>query len=254
MAAGRLLHFPPGPLRDPGNLPSFLSIGVALQLFFALMGLALFRWLDRRPLSEFGFGFNAPARRVAAGGMLLYCVVMAGLVWGWAASGRATVYRGFIEPSLFIRLIVASALAGVYEEFLFRGYIFRTLGSYPRVWSYGISMLLFAAIHFTNPDDPFSIMRLAGLLSASFMFTLIYDLGGSIWPGVILHGWYDFLAAATFQNRHGLSWVVLYGDVRTLAMVVNIVTHPAVVVLALLLYRHRLTKNRGEALPVARHI
>lgn len=246
--AQRLLGLQPGQLRDIGVLPAFLSIAVALQVVLALGGLALFRFVDRRPWSEFGFAFGARARWLTLGSVLLYAAGMAFLVWLWRAIGKVTLYSGYVQFPLFVRAAVACGLAGVYEEFLFRGYIFRTLRSYSRSWAYLISILLFALVHFTRPDDPFGWMRLSGLISATFLYTLVYDLSGSIWPGVILHGVYDLMATVTLQNKFGVSWLTVYGDVPTLGLVSNVAVHLPLAVLAIVLYRRKFLPEKGRLL------
>jgi membrane protease YdiL (CAAX protease family) len=187
----------------------FAAINIAVAL-------VMFRLLDRRPWKEFGLG-------VTPRGLLLTVLGIAFYVVGWMVIVSVTKSAGVINwiparkftPIFFFFEAVGYGVgAGLYEEFLYRGYIFNTLKDYGRVPAYIISMILFSVVHFTQPGDPFNWMRLTGLLSATVALTYIYDRTRSIWPAVLVHGAFDYITIMFIGMKPGFSlytWALMPG-------------------------------------------
>ncbi len=156
-------------------------------------GIALLKWLDRRPARELGFGLSPQAGWLSAVGLgigavvlLLVCALM--LLPGWLGfrpddgsfSGWVmTIGRDFI---LF-------GIAAAAEEAVFRGYAFQVLakGAGPVV-AIAAGSAVFAWGHAQNPNvGGFALLNifLAGvLLSVAFLLTQ------SLWFATAIHlGW-----------------------------------------------------------------
>jgi membrane protease YdiL (CAAX protease family) len=168
LAAQAVLSFktlgkPLGPV-----LGSLVIMVVASHSYRAYVG-----WVEKRPLSEF-----APRGALAelGGGFLIGALLFAGTIGALALLG---VYRttGTGAWSDAIAPLAAAMAAGLLEEILFRGVIFRiteeSLGS-------GIALLisasLFGLIHLIDPhatlQDAVAIIFEAGiLLAAAYMVT-----------------------------------------------------------------------------------
>ena len=113
------------------------------------------------------------------------------------------IVEEFIEPMLgrmsVVQMLVLSIAAGVGEEFLFRGFL--------QVWLSGlldpvagivIASLLFGTCHLITPAYGILAAVIGGYLGILMIYT------GSIWPPVIAHALYDFIALILlFKLRDG---------------------------------------------------
>jgi len=129
---------------------------------------------------------------------------------GWAALGMASfyvavaVYSAIVQPDaeqtvaqdlgadqgtfgMIAAGFMVVCVAPVAEEFFFRGFFYRALRSR---WSVlvaaGIDGLLFGVIHydFSGAD---ALLILPPLAALGFMFCLVYERTGSIYPTIALH-------------------------------------------------------------------
>jgi membrane protease YdiL (CAAX protease family) len=84
------------------------------------------------------------------------------------------------------------AQAGVAEEVLFRGFLYRSLRERRKFWrAAALAAVPFVAAHlwlFATLDFPVALAAVVVSLSLTFPLARLFDLaGGSIWPGAILH-------------------------------------------------------------------
>lgn len=90
--------------------------------------------------------------------------------------------RNVSSLEFVLLLIMAAGLAPIAEEFFFRGYVF---GSYARRYSPAtagvLSSLLFAALHF-------NLAALAPILVMGVALAWLYNVSGSLVPGIVAHG------------------------------------------------------------------
>ncbi len=97
---------------------------------------------------------------------------------------------------------VACFLVGLYEEFVFRGYLLHTLEQGIGFWGAAvISSLLFGAVHLGNGSDPWYI----ALSAATFgmLYCLAVRRTGAIWFAVGLHMAFDFAETFLFSPSGG---------------------------------------------------
>jgi membrane protease YdiL (CAAX protease family) len=115
---------PPGP-----HTPWFAwCVALTWQPVMALQALFFFRWVDRRPLRELPLGFGRRARSAALWGAVLSIGLMAAYIGLTELGGLATWHwnAGF-APAATVLTALLTAMAGLGEELLFRGYLLRTL-------------------------------------------------------------------------------------------------------------------------------
>jgi CAAX protease family protein len=150
---------------------------------------------------------------------------------GWAALGLASfyalaaLYTAIVQPDTeqtvaqdlganqgTVGLIAAGfmviCVAPVAEEFFFRGFFYRALRSrYSVLGAALIDGLLFGAIHwdFSTADGLLIIPPLAAL---GFMFCLVYERTGSLYPVIALHALNNAIAFAVTVEEPGVSLVL----------------------------------------------
>ncbi|MCR5279920.1 MAG: CPBP family intramembrane metalloprotease [Lachnospiraceae bacterium] len=130
--------------------------------------------------------------------LLAILLPIAILIFYTVLSGRAYVADGVeLAPSIVYAIFSAGLMAGVTEEVIFRGIIFRymkkTLGTTVAVI---VPAVLFAALHITNMET-FNLTDLILLLlagsSVAVMFTLMALKSGTIYLGAIAHSVWNML-------------------------------------------------------------
>lgn len=148
---------------------------------------------------------------------------------GWAAGGMvafyvlAAIYGGIVQPDVEqsvaqdlgaddggFGLIAAGfmiiCVAPVAEEFFFRGFFYRALRSR---WTWPVAAVidgvLFGVIHYSDPDTLVIIPVLAAL---GFMFCLVFEKTGSIFPVIALHAINNSIAFASQADGGAVSVVL----------------------------------------------
>ena len=156
--------------------------GYVAAIVFLLAAIAVFGWCD--------LGLNRP--RSARSLLLLWFPGLYVLVF-LAALGVV----GFPGLGATLAILVNAVLAGISEELACRGVLFQGLRSRVPLWpAILVSTALFAAGHLVN-GFVFGSFLLAGVQAiAAFMtgiaFMAIRIRTGSLYPGMVLHGLWDF--------------------------------------------------------------
>ncbi len=84
-------------------------------------------------------------------------------------------------PGLLIALLAAGVVAPLTEEVFFRGFVFGALRDRVGVWgAIALSALIFAAAHL----QPYA---LPALFALGALLAWLYQLTGSLWPGIVMH-------------------------------------------------------------------
>ncbi len=98
-------------------------------------------------------------------------------------------------------------VAPVAEEFFFRGFFYRALRSrYSVLAAAGLDGLLFGVIHydFSGPD---ALLILPPLALLAFIFCLVYERTGSIYPTIALHALNNAIAFGVTVDDASVSLV-----------------------------------------------
>jgi membrane protease YdiL (CAAX protease family) len=156
---------------------------------------AYVRLVERRPGIE--LGAQGVLRELGAGlvlGAALFSVTIGVL----AALGLYTV-QGWRPVSVLIAPLAVSIAAGVIEELLFRGAIFRIIEASLGTWiALAISAALFGLVHLGNPNASW-IAAVAIALEAGVMLGAAYVLTRRLWLPIGIHAAWNFTQGGIFS-------------------------------------------------------
>lgn len=185
---------------------------LAVQLLPALAGyLILVRLIERRRVDELALA-DIPAFGTAGlmGGAVLFSLMVA-VLW-LVGSYHVTGTNPHVDwlPAV----LVAGIGAGIGEEILVRGVLFRIveegLGSW---WALAISALFFGAAHLANPAATlWSSAAIA--ISAGVLLALVYAVTRSLWACVGLHAAWNIMQGTVYgipvSGTKANGWLVSY--------------------------------------------
>jgi membrane protease YdiL (CAAX protease family) len=185
-------------------------VEVRLLVFVAaapliVMVTALFaRLLDRRPLAEIGARW--PTRGLAAApSAVVTTLATLGLVALWvglieALPAADLAVEGWSDElgawPLFVLggLLLGFLIQGGVEEWLVRGYIYRTLKERYRPFTAAMaSSLFFSAYHALNPS--YSWAAFVNIVLAGLILSALVERSGSLWSATVAHGVWNFTIA-----------------------------------------------------------
>jgi len=189
VATGRLLRAYGAPVAMSA------AAAVAVVLGWATYA-AYVRVAEKRPLAEFG---RAGAWRELGAGLVLGFALFAATIGILAALGLYQIRGVRGDPLLLIVPLAISVGAGVIEEVLFRGVIFRIIESSLGTWiALAISALLFGAVHLGNPNATV-IGAVAIMLEAGVMLAGAYLLTRRLWLPIGIHIGWNFTQGGIFS-------------------------------------------------------
>jgi membrane protease YdiL (CAAX protease family) len=203
---------------------SGLLIGALVVLALLVVEAVLFGQGLRPAARALGFGRPRPAGILAAAAVSVLLLSVVVLYGRWAGVG-ASLSPGWLTlvPGLF-------AQAGIAEETLFRGYLFRHLREGRSFWSAaGLSTIPFVAVHLLLFFSmPWPVATAAVLLSAVLTVPLahLFELGGStIWAPALLHFVIQGALKVAVVPDHGsvpfpLIWMAASGTLPMLVLMV----------------------------------
>jgi membrane protease YdiL (CAAX protease family) len=176
-------------------------MGVALNLAIVVATIGSYwfyvRWVEFRPAVE--LAGRGASRQVLAGllvGAGLFCTTML-VLWLMVA----WEYTGMVAGSMWIYPLATAMAAGVVEETLMRGVLFRMLEGGLGSWiALALSALVFGLMHAANPGatatSVIAIALEAGvLLAAAFMFSR------RLWFVYGLHAAWNFTEGGIFATH-----------------------------------------------------
>lgn len=168
---------------------------VAVVLGYATYA-AYVRIAEKRPLIEFG---RAGAWRELGAGLALGFALFGTVIGILAMFGLYQVRGVRTDLTLLVIPLAISVGAGVLEEILFRGVIFRIVESSLGTWiALGISALLFGAVHLGNPNASV-IGAVAIMLEAGIMLGGAYLLTRRLWLPIGIHIAWNFTQGGIFS-------------------------------------------------------
>jgi uncharacterized protein len=98
-------------------------------------------------------------------------------------------------------------VAPLAEEFFFRGFFYRALRTrWPTLVAAGMNGLLFGAIHWDGSAN--GLLIIPPLAALGFMFCLVFERTGSIFPTIALHSVNNSIAFAAQADGGGVSAVL----------------------------------------------
>lgn len=165
-------------------------LGSAAQNFAAIVAyFILVRFIERRRFTELPAGKALPHLGL---GIVYGALLMTGVVAALWAVGSFRVDGFNPGASWVFPLLVAGVGAGVSEELIFRGVLFRIseegLGTW---WALAISGLFFGGVHIANANATvWSSVAIA--IEAGLLIGLLYHVTRSLWLCMGLHGGWNF--------------------------------------------------------------
>ena len=202
---------------------TFTIVATLMQSLIFIGTAVLFASFTRRP-EPWHFGLRRtrfwPAVGWAALGLFAFYIFAAAYDAALQPDAEQTVAQDLGADEGTFGLIAAGfivvCVAPVAEEFFFRGFFYRALRTrYPVLIAAGIDGALFGVIHFAGSD---SLLILPVLATLGFMFCLVYERTGSIYPVIALHAINNSLA---FGSQAG-GWEVsaVFGPLMVVACMV----------------------------------
>ena len=187
-----------------------LAISSILAIWISFVIAA--RWLDRRPMRDYGFQFSSRWWRDLVFGLFLGAVLMAlvfvvELAAGWV---EITGYMAQAGPEGFVIWFLTAFIfyisVGIYEEMLFRGYHLRNMAEgfegrslNPRtalLLAYFLSSAIFGVAHAFNPNA--TLISVFNIAVAGLFLGIGYILTGDLAVPIGLHITWNFFQGNVF--------------------------------------------------------
>jgi uncharacterized protein len=195
--------------------PTFTIVATFLQGLIFIGTAVLFASFTRKPKAE-QFGLRPtrfwPAVGWAALGMLSFYALVALYSVIVQPDAEQSVAQDLGADQGTFGMIAAGfmviCVAPVAEEFFFRGFFFRALRSrWSVLGAAAIDGLLFGVIHydFTGAD---ALLILPPLAILGFIFCLVYERTGSIYPTIAMHSFNNAIAYGVTIHNGSVSLVL----------------------------------------------
>ncbi len=185
MLGGLLWRKLVGEASSPGaELLNSTVLAVLAMLAYA----AYVRWIERRPVTEFG---RSRAVREWAVGVALGFGAITLTVAVIAALGGYRV-TGWNPPAVLVPVLSLAIFSGVFEEIVARGLIFRLLEDWLGSWTaLALSALMFGFLHIMNPNA--TLLAAAAIsIEAGILLGALYMLTRRLWMAIGLHMAWNF--------------------------------------------------------------
>lgn len=220
----------------------FIIFSIIYCIYVVLYSFVACKYIDKRKLDDFGFGirkkdifFTVISLVLTFLGFFMFAIITKKFgITKWEWTGISFIH--------VLSAVVVYITVGINEEIFFRGYLFKSLSYYGKIPAYIISILIFTLIHFTQQG--FSIPYLIELLLSSFLLIYIFDVTGSIWPGIVIHGGYDLfinLFGGNINKASLITWKYL--DKRfylnDLFMYISIIVDIIIILILYFMYRSK---------------
>lgn len=159
-----------------------------LALLAMLAYAAYVRWIEGRPVADFG---RERAVREWAVGVALGFGAITLTVAVIAALGGYRV-TGWNPPSVLVPVLALAIFSGVFEEIIARGLVFRLLEEWLGSWTaLALSALLFGFLHIMNPNA--TVLAAAAIsIEAGILLGALYMLTRRLWMAIGLHMAWNF--------------------------------------------------------------
>jgi hypothetical protein len=178
-----------------GFAPGALILSEAGAALSVILAAFVMTFIEKRSFADYGLpGNSALAKRFWQGmpyGFAMLTVLMAliALFHGFSLGGWALGRSDAVRDGLLY--LVAFVLVGIFEEFMFRGYLQSTLASGIGFWPAAILLAIgFGALHLGNPGEG----GVGALAAGSFGLLAAFSLWrtGNLWFAIGMHAAWDW--------------------------------------------------------------
>lgn len=190
--------------------PAFVLLGIAIMITIYRL---LVRWTEKRGISELAATRAFPH---LLGGVLLGFAMFSGVIAIDVMLGGARV-EGFAGFDGLVSALSMALLAGVAEELIFRGAIYRLLeDGFGTLIAIVLSGVLFGLLHIFNPGATLASTA-AIAVEAGILLAAAYLVTRSLWLAIGLHIGWNFTEGGIFGasvsggKSHGLITTVFAG-------------------------------------------
>jgi hypothetical protein len=188
-----LIHFLP-PTRGAAS-PGYFFAQEAFSFAVIFAAALIMAQIEHRSPGVYGLPLRGGFGKLFWQGWLIGLIEVSALV------GLIAVFGGYSFGSLAVRgtellrwgllWAVFFVVVGLFEEFLFRGYVQYTLADSIGFWPAAIVLsCLFGAVHLSNPGEGW--VGAAGVVSIGLIFALTLRRTGNLWLAVGWHASFDF--------------------------------------------------------------
>jgi CAAX protease family protein len=175
--------------------PEFLLFVEAGSFGIVLMLTLFLAWAEKRPFGEYGLPVSDAFRANFWVGLLLGLAEASVLIGAILVLGAYSFGRLELQGSAVLRWgalhLLLFLFVGLYEEFLFRGYVQFTLSKVMGFWPAAILLSVgFGLIHLGNRGEDWVGAMSVAAVGLLFAFTL--KRSGNLWYAVGLHAGFDW--------------------------------------------------------------
>ena len=203
-----------GSVQAATESPAFFFLGTLASLLAVFLSVWLSgRFLDHRPLADFGFHLGGGWWLDLLFGMFLGAVLMTAIFFAELALGWISIAGPFesVEPGLPFGLAILIPTAvfigvGIYEETLSRGYQLRNIAeglNYPAfgprtavVAAWVLTSAIFGLLHVFNPNASF--ISTTNIALAGLLLGIGYILTGELAIPIGLHITWNFFQGSVY--------------------------------------------------------
>lgn len=191
-----------------------ITQGIAVWL--AAIVLIIYQKYKKRPMEELGLC------KVSKEGLKhsYYCIPMIIVAALPYIEGPHEGGIPYFLASFFMALGV-----GLEEELYFRGYVFNVWKSKPEKTAIIATSLIFGVTHMANlmAGQSFfdTVLQVVFAFVYGIIFILMYILGKSLWPCIILHFYHDFSSFVSDETKMTLEYKI--GVVQLIIMIIYMI-------------------------------
>ena len=192
--------------------PGYLFMQEAFSFVAIFAAALIMARIERRSVGEYGLPLRGAFGKLFWQGCLIGLIEVSALVGLIAAFGGYSFGGLAVHGDELLRWgllwAVFFVLVGLFEEFLFRGYLQYTLGDGIGFWPSAVVLsCLFGAVHLANPGEGW--VGAAGVVAIGLIFAFALRRTGNLWLVVGWHASFDF--GETFLYSVPNSGIVFQG-------------------------------------------
>jgi uncharacterized protein len=190
----------------PGLSGAALLISEIFEALAVLGATGVMATLERKRIDAYGLPvrlafrgrfWEGAAIGVLSAGAVAVAMIASGaiIVHGFALNGADAVSKGFVW-------FLAVLLAGINEEYMFRGYPLQALARGMGFWPAAVLLsLLFGAAHLTKPDE--NAIDITNIVLLGLLLCLTLQRTGSLWLAAGFHTSFNFMQFFVIGTRNG---------------------------------------------------
>lgn len=214
----------PGGVSNGTASPAAVDIGtVILDLAFVTAAVLFARRAGRPRPRDFGLAGSPLLRTLGVLALAVVAFIVVTTVW-FAAVNSSGQERQLVKDvggyggtlNVIVACAVTCVVAPICEEFLFRGFVYRSLRNWRGIWPAAlITGLLFGAVHGLSAPA----VDLLPLAFLGIVLCLVYQATGSLYPCIAMHVLNNSIAFGSDEHWNWRTVELAIGALATVALV-----------------------------------